>query len=713
MLPVIEVLTILNTKHEGKHLMKLPPRKIKPITFLLLILTLTIISLSLLTEAKAETKIISITPQEGVVGTTLQLTANISTTDGQYRIMFDENEVLGGNATGINVTASFSIPHAPEGAHNVTIIDVTKLENDTKSFTVLTSYSLNPVTPESPAQIQEGGNVTISINMTGGNSNYTYPNITVQTPSGNLTYEALKNITTTATGDFCDNLTYPNDFSSGANTNFTGEYKILFNATIANQFFIGLTNSSIYHRGDFINIKAVDYYPPNENVTLTVKFGDVIIDYTSLNATDGVINANWPIPLNATVGSYTLTITPVPKFKKEANDTQSFDVPGFKTEIFTRNIANKTVPDILVKAYDVSANTYYDTTSGTDGLAVPMLDIGNYSCEAFFKEVRVGEMNFTITNEEQVNFTCQLTTMSINVIDAQNVNIPKVSIGLSYNYTTDLGEKQNRTGTDYGETGITGILQLHSLLPNVTYSINASRYGQLFNQGNDTLNNLPAISYVDVAISCPARTLQVNVIDAQNQSIVNANVEAQESMGGLHYSKPTDIDGKAVLNCTFGRYFVKAYADEILLNETTVDLFQDQNISMICKLYGLNVSIKVVDYFGQPISKANVTLQREGLGTRSILTQSDGTVTFSNIIGGTLQISVYSPGQTQPYVTNTFTVDNSATIQFKIDKYVLLAGFLIETSQLTTTIIIVLTVILIVSIEVYRRKRFTQKKSSG
>ncbi len=712
MLPVVEVVTILSTKREGKHLMKLMPRKIKPLTFLLLTLTLAVTSLSLLTQANAETKIITITPQEGNVGTTLQLTANISTTDGQYRIMFDENEVLSGNATGNNVTASFSIPYAPEGAHNVTIMDMTKAENDTKTFTVLTSYSFIPITPESPTQVQEGGNVTISINLTGGTSNYIYPNVMVQIPYGNQTYEASRNITTTSTGDFYDNLTYPNEFSSGANTNFTGEYRVLFNATVVNQFFIGLTNSSKYHRSDLVNIKAVDYYPPNDNVTLTVKFGDKTVDSINSNATDGVINANWPIPLNATVGTYTLIVTPVPTSKQQANDTQTFDVPGFKTEIFTRNIANKTVPNILVKAYDISANTYYDTTSGADGTAFPMLDMGNYSCEAFYKDVRVGEMNFTITKEEEINFTCQLTTININVIDSQNVNIPKVSISLSYNYTKNLGGKENRTGIDYGETDIAGILQLHSLLPNVTYMINASRYGQVFNQGNDTLDNLPPMPYFDATIFCPTRILQVKVMDAQNQSIVNVNVEAQELMGGLHYSKPTDINGAVVLDCTFGRYFVKVYTSEILLNETTVDLFQDQNISIICKRYGLNVSIKVVDYFGQPISNANVTLEREGLGFQSTLTQADGTVTFSNVIGGNLRIAVYSPSQTQPCVSNTFIIENSASIQFKIDKYVVLAGLLIETSQLATTVIIVLTVILIVSMEVYRRKRFTQKKSS-
>jgi len=216
-----------------------------------------------------------------------------------------------------------------------------------------------------------------------------------------------------------------------------------------------------------------------------------------------------------------------------------------------------------------------------------------------------------------------------------------------------------------------------------------------------------------VTIFCPARALQVNVTDAHNNFIENVTVNAQELMGGLSYSENTDVNGIAVLNCTFGKYFVKVYASQILLNETTIDLFQSQNISIICKIYGLTVSVKVVDYLGQPIPQANVTLHREGLASRSTLTQSDGTVTFDNIIGGNLQIALYLPGQTQPCATNSFSVEDSTTIQIKIEKYVMLAGFLVETSQLATAIVILVSLVLILSIEIYRRRRVKPQKSES
>jgi len=151
---------------------------------------------------------------------------------------------------------------------------------------------------------------------------------------------------------------------------------------------------------------------------------------------------------------------------------------------------------------------------------------------------------------------------------------------------------------------------------------------------------------------------------------------------------------------------MKVYVDEIMLyeNKTPVDLFQDKNLSISCKLYGLNLLVRVGDYFGQPIPNANVTLQREGLSLFLGTTESDGIVTFDSIVGGNLTVRVYLTDETQPSAAKTSLVDESKTIEVKIEKYVILAGFLVETSQLTTAIIILAIVILILLVEMYRKK---------
>jgi hypothetical protein len=693
-------------------LTKPPTRKIKHLA-VFFILTFILISAPFLIEAKAETQIISMSPVEGAVGTTVQLTANLSTPDGPYTMKFDEIEVLTGNAIGNDVNVSFIVPHASAGAHNIQLTDTTTGESDVQTFTVLTSYSFAPIVPESPALLRENESVTISVNMTGGEPSYTYPNVKVQTPSQSLTYEASKSITTNETGDFFGSLKYPDDFPSGANTNFTGGYNVLFNETVVSQFFIGLTNASEYHRGDFVDVRAVDYYPPYDNGTLTVEFEGKPINITSWNATEGVINVTWLVPLNATVGDYNLTITPTPNSKENDHDTQILRVPGFQTEISTCDVAGTTVPGVFVNAHDESADAYYNATSDADGLAILMLEKGNHSCEAYFKDVRVGEENFTVTEADNMTFTCQLTAMNINVIDEQNISIPQISITASYNYTTNLGEPENRTDTDFGDTNVTGRVLLGSLFPNATYMLNASRYDEIFNEGNDTINGLPVTEYANVTIICPARRLQVNVTDARNEPVANVAVNAQELMGGLSYDENTDTTGIAVLNCTLGKYTVNIYDGEILLNTTTLDLLQNQNVSVICQLYGLDVSVEVIDYLGRPISNANVTLQREGLNVSPEQTQSNGTAKFNNIIGGSIQITVYLPGQTQPFMINNFYVDSSTTIQLKIDKYVTLAGFLVETSQLAILLIVVVTVIFVLLVEVYRSKRTKSQKSEN
>ena len=693
--------------------MKLRLRKIKPLTFLLLILTSTIMTLSFLSGVKAETKIISINPSSGNVGATVQLIANITTVDGQYKIMFDENERLSGNATGNNVTVPFTVPHASEGVHNVTIIDTMAGEDDTTTFTVLTSYSCDPTVPKPPAQIQEGENVTISVNMTGGKSNYTYPNIKVQTP-GNLTYEALNNITTDVVGDFYVNLTYPEDFSNGANTNFTGEYKILFNASVVNHFFIGLTNCSKYHREEFVGIRAVGYQA-NETVTINVTFVETIgpLNSTMVNASQqGIINATWMVPWNASIGDYNVTITSETTTKL-VPDSQLFSVPGYQIDVYTRNLAGDVVPQILVEALDEATNTTYSNTTKENGLARLWLEKGDHTFEAFWnKKVKVNETQVTIAEEETYNLTCKLTNMKITVKDKNEIRIPFVNLAISYQYNTTKDNKVEN-GSVMGETDISGVFSLNSTLPHIAYTVNASRYERVFNTNNKTVEDLPAEKWFNITILCPAKTLTLNIIEHHRNPLPNACIELIEQMGGISYNETTNDAGIATINCTFGNYTVKVYMGNIFLNRTFVEVFNDTHIEIYCKLYNLTVSVKIVDYFGQPIPNANVILQREDLPPRPNTTKSDGVATFSDFIGGSVQITVYLNDQTQPCIEKTFSVESSTTIGIKIEKYVLVAGILVETSHLATALIIAAAILLILSMEIYRRKRVKPKQTSS
>lgn len=701
MLPVLEVFTNLNEPNEGKHLTKPLCIKIKPLAILLLILTSTMITLSFLPETKAETKIISTLPYEGNVGTNVQLRANITTENGEYIIRFDGQNVTGGNATGIDVDATFTVPPASAGSHDVMISDVDAGENDTTTFTVLTSYSLQVDVPKQPKQVQEGDPIPISVNVTGGESSKTFvANITVQAPT-NVSYTNMLNVTTLNVGNGSATTIYPEHFPIGANTNYTGEYKTFFNGTLAYQtFIIGLTNSKEYHRSQSVDIKAASY-KPNENVTITISFGEKTIHLKNVTAEENTIRySNWTIPSNASIGTYTISVTSISSNATTKNppDIQDFTVPGLAIDITTVNLVKEPVPNVMVQVFENVASVV-NATSDSNGLVRLMLETGIYTCEAYFKDEKVGERALNVTKEESFSFTCSLTNLKIMVMDRSENRIPEVKLYLTPEDKTLF-------------TGINGSTVFHSLLPNVTYVLNASRYDKQFNTTTipRLLVNETAIAWFNVTIICPTLTLQVNVTDANNQPISNAAVNVQEVMGGLYYEGNT-VEGTAMFNCTFGRYTVKVYTSGVEINESVTDLFQNENMSIRCKLYGLTVSIKVVDYFGQPIPNANVTLQREGLPPRSNRTKSNGVAAFSDFIGGSVQIAIYLNDQTQPCIKTASSVVSSETIGIKIGKYVLIAGILVETSQLTTVLIIVAAIILVVSIEVYRRKRFKLQSS--
>jgi len=109
----------------------------------------------------------------------------------------------------------------------------------------------------------------------------------------------------------------------------------------------------------------------------------------------------------------------------------------------------------------------------------------------------------------------------------------------------------------------------------------------------------------------------------------------------------------------------------------------------------------------------NVVLHGPGIGTLSATTQSNGETTFSNVIGGSMQIIAYPDGMENSYEAVKLQIAEPTTIQIRMAKYILIGPFLIESSVLATFIVILLMIILFVSIEVYRRKRAKPVKSES
>ncbi len=711
-----------------EHVGKFSLKKSIVLAILIIILSLTSTLTLLLPRAKAAyVGITSVSPEThyGEVGEEVRVIGTINTTGGLCRVWFDVYMVNETNAIGYTVDVTFPVPSLPEGNYTITLNDDVTGNNATTWFYVETAYYIAPVLPEGRSQLQQDDSVDLCLNVTGGKRNTVYyANVTVVIPYPvNTSYSAIVELAnTTSTGYGSAIVRYPNETlfqPSGSHINYTGLYSIFFNRTqdlAENSFLIGLTNASDYHREEIVEIKAVGYQS-NETATVTITFVETnsTLREIVVNASQqGTISVTWMVPVKASIGNYNVTITSETT-EKPIRDSQIFSVPGYQIDVYTRNLAGDILSEAMVEALDKSTNTRYnENTSGKNGLARLWLEKGDHTLEVYWKEVRVNETEISVEGKDTYNLTCELTNVNVMVKDNNGIQIPFVHLNISYQYVTTKDSKVKNDSTT-GETSLLGVFSLRardSLLPHINYTIDASRYGKDFNRNNNTIEDLHAQKWFNITIICPARALTLNVTDYHRNPLPNARVELMEQMGGIRYDGVTHYNGITVVNCTFGKYDVKVYRDNLFLTQISVELFNDTHVEIYCKLSNLTLSVKIVDYFGQPIPKANVTLQRNGLQFLPF-TEANGVTEFTEIVGGDLQIMVYLNGQSQSCVTKTFFVDEPTAIEIKIGKYVMLAGCLVETSQLGTASIIALVVILILSLEVYRRKHPKSQESES
>jgi hypothetical protein len=203
------------------------------------------------------------------------------------------------------------------------------------------------------------------------------------------------------------------------------------------------------------------------------------------------------------------------------------------------------------------------------------------------------------------------------------------------------------------------------------------------------------------------------MVDYNLVTLPNVRIELIEQASGIFYGATTDNAGAASVRVTFGQYRLRVYtADNILLNETIINVLSDTHSQIRCVLYNLHISVKVVDYFGNPISNVNVQMSRPGMNTQSKTTQGDGTATFDNVIGGNIEITAYSSGNENSYVARNLQVDSPSVVQLQMANYVVIGGLLIGTSLLATIIIVLVAVLLFLGIELYKKKGFKLLRKS-
>ena len=660
------------------------------------------------------------TPQEAPARTLVNVQGTIDTTNGTYELYLGGKVVATDKSEGFYVNANFTVPELPAGDYTMTLRDVARRVNATDTFKITVGYYITANAPSPPALLQEGSQIALNVTLTGGTAGTTYQaNITVELPSP-LGTEYTRSITLTAatqTGTAHTELPFPSpDFQpSGAVTNFTGLYSAYFNKTeqlASSQFFIGLTDASQYHRAETVTIRAVGY-EANQAAALSITNQDgANVHSASVTATsEGIINAAWTVPNNALIGTYEVKIAPEGTTKTIA-DAQNITVPGYPIRIRTVNLAGEIVSGIAVEALDQATDKTYTATSGEAGIAIVNLEKGGNNVTAYWNEVKVGEIILTITGENSYDLTCRLTNLKIIVQDKNGFKVPFVALNVTYRYTTTK-QGSSRTGSASGQTDISGAFALDSVLPGIAYTISASVYRVVFNANNNTFTDIPAVPTHEIIILLPSRLLTLKIIDYTLKGLPNARLALFEQKSGIFYANLTDADGSSSIEVAFGKYQLRVYKDNILLNETVIEAFNDTQAEIRCVLYNLQVSVAVVDFFNQPVSNVNVDFRGPDQITRSTMTSAEGIATFSNVIGGDSQVLAYSNGRQDYYEAINLRVESPTAVQIKMGRFVLLAGLLVETSLFLTLVIILPVLVVFILFEVYRRKRLQSAKTEA
>ncbi len=690
-------------------------RKEKIITTFVIVLLVTTLTTPFIPQVIATPSITSIIPESGHVGDTIRVVGEIDKANGTYTIFFDEERVQNGTALDGVVNATFSVPHRPKGNYTVRLYDEFTGISANATFTIETAYYIKAIVPPPPKQLQQGQSTEIWVNVTGGEENTCYwANITVTDPSNAVFRNDTVQLTnTTDTGDGWGSSVYPRDFGTNAHTNLTGVYRIAFNSTLeTGNFTVGITNATDYHRFQVVYIQAMNYTQPNESVWINITLSEKTVFSENVSAVGGIVNASWKIPAIATYGTYTVTITnstPIHTVKL-VPDTQNFTITRveFLCQIQIRNLDNEMVSGITVEAYPTFTGFPKVTQiSDKDGLAKFPFEAGNYTFEASLNNVEIGYIPVLSLSENTTEILpCQLAHIRTYIKDVDENPLPFIKVTFQYSCMT-IDNKTISLKNSF-ETHTTGIVVFPNTFANISYVIEAWRYNHLFYR--TTVGNLTTSLWVNV--TCPTRPLFIHVLDSNGRPLQNANVTVYEwGSERLILSEATNETGNVTSELTFGRYKIIVnshsadFKQTIVLNKTIFDLIEDQFLVIHCKIFGIALYVKVVDYFEQPIPNAVVEIKRKNEQEwvkveLSPKTDSEGIVSLPNI-GGDYLISIYAIGN--PDETRTLSLTTSQQTVIKLGKYMLIGGYLIETSQFITYISIILLVAAFCSSLIYRK----------
>lgn len=684
----------------------------KIITIVMVILVAATSLTPLLPSATANPiRLVSITPSSGTVGAIVRVTGEIDTAGGGYAIYWNDRIQLklGTCQSGsITVDDTFTVPGvASAGVNNITLFDGTTFsESNPAEF--LVSFTPSSTLLITPTRIQEGLNTSIRVGIKGAAALTNYAlNVSVTAPTSKA-YVANLTLATGYSGNGSVSKLFWANFP-GADTNSVGTYNVAVNGSLAKgNFTVGLTDKLTYAIMETVHIQGAGY-GPSEEVTVDIKINGISIAGYPKNVTadtNGIVSDSWIIPISATTGIYTVTLISASSqgTVKNPADAQVFNVKAI-FNIQTLNLDNEPVANITVEAFNATSNNFLASQMTNEtGWATFLLDAGNYTFSAFGNDVRIGSLpNQSLPGTQTGALTVFLSSIKIVVEDEHSAALNSINVTFTYKYTTRNGQTLSEKVSL--KTNSTGIVEVHNTLANITYSVEARRYGFLFNR-----SRLDLMAYTQVLITCPFYNLFINAFDSKDYPIGNVQVAVYDLDTGNSTGSPkaTNSSGSVgYFRLLLGKYIVRVYnysvelGSTVILNESAIDLIMDQSFLVQCKIFNVDISVRVVDYFGQPISNALVVFERSGVKLDGdLISDSDGVVLIQNVIGGDYRISIYVAGG--PAGVQIFSIDGSRNIPFRLGGYVSIGGHLLGTSQLITLILVGLSVIFLIIIA--RRK---------
>ena len=716
---------------EEKRLHTLTKAK-RSATLILIILSLTLCIFSFLPPAFAAVHpVLTVSPDRGYVGETVMVNGSSITPGGKYKIFFDNTSVRSGNATSLgNLTnISFVVPSAMNGTHKVNLYDVSSGNRSTSvNFTIETAYYVRAINvPAQPSQLQEGEPAKIQANMTGGDPSRNYARsirVALPFPANSTYYNATVTLSTDQNGTASNStLVYPGDFSIGAHTDYAGTYQIRLysNATVVGAqapFVIGLTNATIYQRLDWVNIKATNYTAvANENATVAIKSGNETLVSKKIEAAlnGTVIFDNWQVPVNASKGSYMVTVTAIGGKNKTVADAQNFTVPGLSINIETTNLNGASVAGVKTDVYEVPAKgnetlVASGSTNSSGWTTSTLAKGGNYTLKAFWEGAfnPVNTTNIYVNKSSSWILTCQITDMEFTVEDNTSAHnaLPFVLLNVTVTYQTS--ENSSQTAIEGNLTNIAGQGIFRNQLVNASYTVRAYRapYQALllfYTKKNFTITQS---QNRNITIFCPLLNLKVHAEDAKNALLTGYPVQIYEFGGGPYEYNTTDASGNVTFRATFGEYQVRLYNpnETILLNETYCNLINASTFFLLrSNICHVSLSITVLDYLGLPMPNIEVELEREGAPSITLKTNGNGIAFFGEITGGNCYISI-STGSGSPIETvNVFVEGNTATT-VTVGNYVSVFGLLVSTGQLAVILTFIVPIVLLLLFLFYRRR---------